>query len=291
MPAKKSASKTSRAIALPVPAPPVPRQSRKFIVAKKNRKIKDGSLDFEKCRKEAYEALRASQEEFFRKKSETPNSPTTNGVLKDQIESSVVQLQTDAVLSEPKASKDGLSGSETKPEPKEQLKPGSMEKSSSSVVQLEQPDEKSVEKTEEFDKSVDEELGIDELEGSSKVRKMRTIVMEKALDKKPEPGSGLVKHLVQAFESLQLIKKKEDDETKVEEDDEEKRKARVVNWALPGLQPVVKTRDNGPGPISLSSSVEFISFGALERDSSKVYCSMESNRYVMQHSISVCLSF
>ncbi|KAF3332567.1 Protein TPX2 [Carex littledalei] len=266
VPTKKSNSKTpSRAVAFPVPIPPVPRQGRKFIVAKKNLKIKDGSLDFDKCRKEAYEALRASQEEFFRKKSETPNSPTKDEVLKDQRERSVVKLDTDVVLSEFKACKDQLSGSETKQQPKA----GSMKKTSISVVQLENPLEKSGEKTEEFDKSGDENLGIDELEGSSKVRKMRTIAMKKALDKMPEPGSGLVKHLVQAFESLQLIKKKEDCETKEEGEDEEKRKARVVNWALPGLQPVVKARDNGSGPISLSSSAEFISFSVLERDSSK----------------------
>jgi hypothetical protein len=225
--------------------------------------------------------LKASQEEFFRKKPETSNSPTKNEVLRDQKESSVVQLETNVVFSEQKASKDGFSGSETKEEPKSR----SMKKSSSSVVQLEKLVEKSGEKTEEFDKSVDEELGIDGLDGSSKVRKMRTIVMEKALDKKPEPGSGFVKHLVQAFESLQLIKKNDDRETKVEEDDEEKLKGKVVNWALPGLQSVGNARDNGPGPISLSSSAEFISFGALERETSKVYSSMDSNRYVMQHSI------
>jgi hypothetical protein len=270
-----------------VPAPPVPRQGRKFIVAKKNRRVKDGSLDFDKCRKEAYEALRTSQEEFFQKKPETFNSPTKNEILRDQKRSSIVQLETSVVFSGSKASKDGLSGSETK----EQPKAGSMKKSSSSVVQLEKPVEKSGEETEGFDKSVGEELGIDELEGSSKVRKMRTIVMEKALDKKPEPGSGLVKHLVQAFESLQLIKKKDDDETEVEEDDEDKRKMRVVNWELPGLQPVGRARDNRPEPISLSSSAEFISFGAFKRESSKVYSSMESNRYAMQHSIRVCISF
>ncbi|XP_078165119.1 TPX2 (targeting protein for Xklp2) protein family isoform X1 [Carex rostrata] len=274
VPAKKSNSKTpSRAVACPVPIPPVPRQGRKFIVAKKNLKIKDGSLDFDKCRKEAYEALRASQEEFFRKKSETPNSPTKDEVLKDQRGISVVKLDTDVVLSESKVSKDQLSGSEAKEQPKS----GSMKKSSLSVVQLENPVEKSNKKTEEFDQYGDDNLGIDGLEGSSKVRKMRTIAMKKALDKMPEPGSGLVKHLVQAFESLQLIKKKEDCETKEEGEDDEK-KARVVNWALPGLQPVVKARDNGSGLLSLSSSAEFISFSVLERDSSKVYCSMDSNR-------------
>ncbi|KAJ3702803.1 hypothetical protein LUZ61_006508 [Rhynchospora tenuis] len=279
VPAKKSASKTpSRAIAFPAPVPPMPRQGRKFIVAKKNRKVQDGSLDFEKCRKEAYEALRASQEEFFRKKSEKPNSPAKDEVSKDQNERSVDKLESDVVLSELKGSKGQFSGSVGKSETKEKLKAGSLKKTGVSEVQLENLVEKPAEETVEFDKSVDEELVIDELEGSSKVRKMRTIVMEKALDKKPEPGSGLVKHLVQAFESLQLIKKKDDGETKGEEEDEEKRKARVVNWALPGLQPVVKARDNGAGPISLSSSAEFISFGALERDSSKVYCSMDSNR-------------
>ncbi|CAL9775023.1 unnamed protein product [Musa acuminata subsp. burmannicoides] len=46
---------------------PLPERARKFIVAKKSSKRAGNGLDFERCRKEAYEALRASQEEFFRR--------------------------------------------------------------------------------------------------------------------------------------------------------------------------------------------------------------------------------
>ncbi|KAG6511377.1 hypothetical protein ZIOFF_029445 [Zingiber officinale] len=46
--------------------PPAPGRARKFIVAKKSSRRAGNGIDFEKCRKEAYETLRASQEEFFR---------------------------------------------------------------------------------------------------------------------------------------------------------------------------------------------------------------------------------
>ncbi|XP_074582693.1 microtubule-destabilizing protein 60-like [Curcuma longa] len=49
-------------------APPPPKErARKFIVAKKSSRRAGSGIDFEKCRKEAYETLRASQEEFFRR--------------------------------------------------------------------------------------------------------------------------------------------------------------------------------------------------------------------------------
>ncbi|KAG6470870.1 hypothetical protein ZIOFF_071950 [Zingiber officinale] len=60
----KSASRTSGRIVAP---PPRPEPARKFIVAKKDSRRVGNGLDSERCRKEAYEALRASQEEFFRK--------------------------------------------------------------------------------------------------------------------------------------------------------------------------------------------------------------------------------
>lgn len=60
----KSASRTAGRIVAP---PPPPEPARKFIVAKKGSRRVGNGLDFERCRKEAYESLRASQEEFFRK--------------------------------------------------------------------------------------------------------------------------------------------------------------------------------------------------------------------------------
>ncbi|XP_074580318.1 microtubule-destabilizing protein 60-like [Curcuma longa] len=60
---KGSGSKTRGRIFDP---PPVPGRARKFIVAKKSSRRAGNGIDFEKCRKEAYETLRASQEEFLK---------------------------------------------------------------------------------------------------------------------------------------------------------------------------------------------------------------------------------
>ncbi|XP_020255293.1 uncharacterized protein LOC109832278 [Asparagus officinalis] len=68
-----------------------------------------------------------------------------------------------------------------------------------------------------------------ELEGSSKLRKMKSLMLEEAMSSIPEPGAGRVMHLVKAFERLLSLSKDREGEN-VEE-----KKRRVMNWALPGL--------------------------------------------------------
>ncbi|KAJ6799423.1 protein TPX2-like isoform X2 [Iris pallida] len=72
-----------------------------------------------------------------------------------------------------------------------------------------------------------------ELEGSSKVRKMRSMVLEEAMSSVPEPGAGRVMHMVKAFERLLSFTKDGDVDIAPEIGAEE---GRVVNWALPGLR-------------------------------------------------------
>ncbi|RWW06110.1 hypothetical protein GW17_00030584 [Ensete ventricosum] len=203
----KANPKTSGRIVVP---PPPPERARKFIVAKKSSGRAGKGLDFEKCRKEAYEALRASQEEFFRR-------GCSSGAA-------------------------GVADSEK-------------------------------EGTNETGEIVNS--GAQEMEGDSEVTKMRTLVMEKAMSSMPEPGSGRVKHLVKAFESLLSIPK--DDEG--EKSDEERK---LSNWTLPGLQQSAKLVEAGPSSTSFFSSAEFFPSGELERDL-RLYSSIQchSDRLVM----------
>lgn len=73
----------------------------------------------------------------------------------------------------------------------------------------------------------EEEADVAELEGSSKVRAIRSRVMAKALNTVPDSGAGRVKHLVHAFESLLSISGATSDADRAGEE----------SWALPGLQP------------------------------------------------------
>nr|CAD1822598.1 unnamed protein product [Ananas comosus var. bracteatus] len=187
--------------------PPPPPGERKFIIAKKKKKGSNGGggngLDIEKCRREAYEALRASQEGFFKKDPPPVEEPETCSAK---------------CLAE---------------------------------------------------KSEEEESGTRDLEGSSNVRKMRSLVMEEAMSSIPDPGSGRVKHLVQAFESLLSVS----DEKEKEEDN---RKIKTMNWALPGLGQRIKAMENGLDSVSLTSSAEFFTSKEFERDS-RVYSLMDRN--------------
>ncbi|RRT82288.1 hypothetical protein B296_00015595 [Ensete ventricosum] len=215
----KANPKTSGRIVVP---PPPPERARKFIVAKKSSGRAGKGLDFEKCRKEAYEALRASQEEFFRRGC----SSGAAGVA-------------DSAPGEADRSKDGS-------------------------------EEEGTNETGEIVNS-----GAQEMEGVSEVTKMRTLAMEKAMSSMPEPGSGRVKHLVKAFESLLSIPK--DDEG--EKSDEERK---LSNWTLPGLQQSAKLVEAGPSSTSFFSSAEFFPSGELERDL-RLYSSIQchSDRLVM----------
>ncbi|PWZ06970.1 hypothetical protein Zm00014a_016364 [Zea mays] len=93
-----------------------------------------------------------------------------------------------------------------------------------------------------------------ELEGSSKVRAMRTKAMAKAMSSVPNPGSGRVKHMVQAFESLLNISGATSDAERAGEG----------SWALPGLQ-LWKEDDKGDlgfPPVSVFSSADFQNAGS-----------------------------
>ncbi|RWV93190.1 hypothetical protein GW17_00044373 [Ensete ventricosum] len=78
--------------------------------------------------------------------------------------------------------------------------------------------------------SLAEEPGTGELEGSSKMRMMRRMMLEEAMSSLPEPGAGRVMYLVKTFERLFSISK----ETKGDSGGQSKRE--VMTWALPALQ-------------------------------------------------------
>lgn len=197
---------------------PLPERARKFIVAKKSSKRAGNGLDFERCRKEAYEALRASQEEFFRRDR-----------------SSDVAEVADSAISEADGSIDGADKDGT----------DVTEKALDSVVE--------------------------DLEGGSEARNMRSLVMEEAMSGMPEPGSGRVKHLVKAFENFLSISK--DDEADKHED----RKPMVLNWALPGFQPSTKVAAEAvASSTSIFSSAGFFPSRELEKNL-RLYSSVESN--------------
>jgi hypothetical protein len=87
-----------------------------------------------------------------------------------------------------------------------------------------------------------------ELEGSSKVRAMRSKAMAKTVTSVPEPGSGRVKNMVQAFESLLNISERSGDGSR----------------ALPGLQLWKEESESNLGfpPLSVFSSADFQNAGS-----------------------------
>ncbi|XP_074571440.1 microtubule-destabilizing protein 60-like [Curcuma longa] len=89
----KSASRTAGRIVAP---PPPPEPARKFIVAKKGSRRVGNGLDFERCRKEAYEALRASQDEFFRKGCPSIAAAVANPAI-GKVEGSIDRTEKDGM--------------------------------------------------------------------------------------------------------------------------------------------------------------------------------------------------
>lgn len=227
---KKSATKTPSRIVLPPPSA----QERKFIVIKNKSRRGVKGFDFKKCRQEAYEALRASQEEFFHKDHATG----ATGVA-------------DASPGEDQGLKDGVGNDGVEKDQK-----------------IRSP--KNMNKSKGTGSPKMEDLDVQVLEGSAKVRKMRSIVMEEAMSSIPETGSGRVKHLVKAFESLLSISK-EGEAVKSED-----RKPRTMNWTLPGLHRPTKTAETKVSSASVFSSAEFFPLQDFERDS-RLYSSMDSN--------------
>ncbi|XP_009408615.2 microtubule-destabilizing protein 60-like isoform X2 [Musa acuminata AAA Group] len=98
--------------------------------------------------------------------------------------------------------------------------------------------------------SLAEEPGTGELEGSSKMRMMRRMMLEEAMSSLPEPGAGRVMYLVKTFERLFSISK----ETKGDGGGQSKRK--VMTWALPALQLPTKADVTGASysPVASYSS-------------------------------------
>ncbi|WVZ55956.1 hypothetical protein U9M48_006553 [Paspalum notatum var. saurae] len=202
--AKKNPSAPAPA-ALAAPPPPPRERGRRFIVAKKGARRRrnvgsvgggGGEIDFDKCR----EALRASQEEFFRKERSTSTVAGEERLGHEEEEEKAVAGE-DAGL--------------------EAIKEGREEGSEA------------------------------ELEGSSKVRAMRAKAMAEAMDSVPDPGSGRVKHLVQAFEGLLTISGATSDADRAGEG----------SWALPGLQ-------QWKEELSVSSASDFLNEGSNRRCSS-----------------------
>ncbi|KAL6645103.1 hypothetical protein ACP70R_016711 [Stipagrostis hirtigluma subsp. patula] len=203
----KSAS-VRKKIATPAPPPPPRERERRFLVAKKGARRRRnvgtvgagaGEFDFDKCREAAREALRASQEEFFRK---------------ERAASTASEEQSGKEAEEEKVAEEDVEGG--------------------ALVDGQEASEA-------------------ELEGSSKVRALRTKAMAKAMSSVSDPGAGRVKHLVQAFESLLTISGTTSDADRAGED----------SWALPGLQPWKEEGEGDLGlpPVSVSSSAEFLNAG------------------------------
>uniref|UniRef100_A0A453IN61 TPX2 C-terminal domain-containing protein n=1 Tax=Aegilops tauschii subsp. strangulata TaxID=200361 RepID=A0A453IN61_AEGTS len=88
-----------------------------------------------------------------------------------------------------------------------------------------------------------------DLEGSGKVRAIRSRVMAKAMNSVPDAGAGRVKHLVHAFESLLSISGATADSERAGEE----------AWALPGLQPWNEGSEGSP--VAVFSSSDFMNMG------------------------------
>ncbi|CAA6657411.1 unnamed protein product [Spirodela intermedia] len=213
-PANRSAKTKKSAAKLPssVVSPPTAVRERKFfIVSKKKITSGDKGGDPMRCRQAAYEALRASQENFFRRDHGAASTGTTEI---SSVEDTKRQEEEDELNNNVVNDDEGSVAYE-------HLAPAN-------------------------------DSSHQDLEGSSKVRKMRSLMMEEAMSTMPEAGSGRVLHLVKAFE---------------------KSTRKVMNWPLPGLHPPPKPVETRAS----SSSVEFF-FPPKDFDrESKMYSSFDSN--------------
>ncbi|XP_078430232.1 TPX2 (targeting protein for Xklp2) protein family isoform X2 [Wolffia australiana] len=221
-PAKKSAKAKKSAAKLPssLASSPTVVRERKFILV--NRKTSSGvekNADRTSCRQAAYEALRASQDNFFRvdRRGTEPERSSIEDTKQPQDEE----------------------------EPKERI-----------------ADEDGGNEASDFPADSDHQ----DLKESSKIRKLRSLMLEKAVNSMPVAGSGRVLHLVKAFENLLSIS------TGEEPTSAEANSSKVLNWPLPGLHPPSKLTEAR----STSASVEF-SFPPKEFDGdSKVYASFDA---------------
>ncbi|KAK8936622.1 hypothetical protein KSP39_PZI012109 [Platanthera zijinensis] len=163
-PASRSAPRASKHAPFS-PSPPPPPRVRKFVVAKKKNPARETSdLEAKKLHEAAYQRLRASQEEFF-KKDMAP------------------------------------------------------------VIHTEVPT------------NGEENAKLDRDENCSE-RKTKNMLMEEAMSCIPEPGSGRVRHLVKAFESLLSL-------SEGRENKKNDRKSLLMDWLMPPFSPkVAEERDS-----------------------------------------------
>ncbi|XP_059452613.1 microtubule-destabilizing protein 60-like isoform X2 [Corylus avellana] len=218
-PVIKSTKAQKSVVKNPNPVGYLPRnkiRERKFVVAKKNSKKenvglkveckckeKAGGGDIKKCLCVAYENLRASQEEFFKNRSEQAGQADHlkgYDIAESELEK---EIEKGLMLQDLKV-EDGYEGnageSDTSP----------LNGSGSQI-------------------------------GSSTIKRRRDKLLEEARKSVPEPGSGRVMHLVKAFEKLLSIpiskdSDEKDEEEEKEEKEEEDNKKKAMKWALPGLQ-------------------------------------------------------
>ncbi|GAB4827352.1 hypothetical protein Ancab_034239 [Ancistrocladus abbreviatus] len=209
-------------------------RERKFVVAKKknpnnpvsnvNCQCKDKTNG--KCFCVAYENLRTSQEKFFKSKNdgvieECFNAEGLNGGGEEVADGKVVEIGKESEL---------ISGnSEIATGNKDDVDEGDYLK-----------------KNEMGDNCQPEEAESPDGVGCSTMKRRRDKLMEEARESVPEPGSGRVMHLVNAFERLLSMPK---DSTKTDEKELEETK-KGIKWALPGLQERPKAPET---EISLSS--------------------------------------
>ncbi|KAK6155031.1 hypothetical protein DH2020_009279 [Rehmannia glutinosa] len=190
--AKKSASRNPNvnqvALALASPSPKKKIRERKFVIAKKKLKNEELDVACEKCKKAtgkskclcvAYESLRASQEEFFKNRSE----------VEDEVYDKIKEFD---VVAE-----------------KEGVKPGI---DTGSKGKMEENDVSSETKWETKD-------GADEVvvNGDMGVKRSRDRLLEEAKEADAIPGSGRVMNLVKEFEKLSMLKLGDAEEKEVEE--------------------------------------------------------------------------
>ncbi|XP_077210309.1 microtubule-destabilizing protein 60-like isoform X2 [Tasmannia lanceolata] len=232
-------------------------QERKFVVAKKNSKRP-------KCPQIAYENLRASQEEFFQKRTESDESKNEER-SENKKEEKDLKIENEGfgfLTNELKIPKNEERG-EIKEEDKDQEAKtigGLEEKSEEGIGFLR--NELKIPEQEEFELS-------DEGGGDSKVRKMRHRLLEEARNSIPESGSGRVMFLVKTFERVLSIPN-----SKEKEDEETQQRNKAMKWALPGLQSKVSETDGSS--CSLSSADLFFGSKNFDMDS-RVDSSMDSS--------------
>ncbi|OVA00774.1 TPX2 [Macleaya cordata] len=235
-------------------------QERKFVVAKKNPKKPSSSSsaitckckdkmeneNLKKCPCIAYQTLRASQEDFFRNRSNSLPDVQESDEPKNSIIAQIEEEEEKKLMNFINGDYEAEDGSGGK----------TLENNGSSLNSPIIQDSEEIEVSSEM--------------GSSKIKRRRDKVLEEARSSVPETGSGKVMHLVQAFEKLLTIpsskgsKEKEEGEAKDEEKEESKKGMR---WALPGLRPP-KVPETETSSSSFPPSEMFFKSGSFDIGSS-----------------------